>query len=164
MIITWCFIIRLVSSLLFSSLNCSPFILTCTRLFLPALLPRLSFPFLSFLSYLCLPIITRLLSSPLFFYSLLSSFLFVSPLISSSLLLFLPLSSYFFLSPLLSSSLLCLIHFRLERQQLENKDVEARADLLGRTVSRKREDMMIGNTFLFIQFPIHSILFLCNGP
>jgi hypothetical protein len=33
---------------------------------------------------------------------------------------------------------------RLERQQLDNKEVETRTEILGRAVSRKREEMMTG--------------------
>ena len=60
----------------------------------------------------------------------------------------------------LPSFLPCLLPspcIRLERQQAENKDVENRADLLGRTVSKKREDMMSGDVHL-ISFTSHIFL------
>ena len=39
---------------------------------------------------------------------------------------------------------------RLERQQIENREVESRAEALGRTVSRKREEMMSGKIRIMI--------------
>ena len=53
--------------------------------------------------------------------------------------------------------LLCYV-YRLDRQQLENKEVETRVENLSRTVSRKREEMITGEFRTWMSF-FYSITF-----
>ena len=52
--------------------------------------------------------------------------------------------------------------YRLDRQQLENKEVETRVENLSRTVSRKREEMITGGFLSYVSF-FHSIMFQNNS-